>query len=251
MTKNIWPGSKEIKTSFNYDSFKLIDWNREINKQNLGKLISLNKKRFQMHLFPILVSKEFEIIDGQHRFTACKEIGCPVYYIVDGNECSFDRVHSVNIAGKRHSLKDKLEMLYKSGSPGASAVYKIHSDFDELFDISAIATLLINFGSTGSAVNDSIDNNGDVLLNYYDKTYSILSALNRSAIPERHTVRACYALARLSNINKSITPKEIIKRVDLNVIKWVNPKSVDETIRSIINCYNYGLKSENRINKGK
>lgn len=31
---------------------------------------------------PIIVTKDFYIIDGQHRFVACQELGLPIYYVV-------------------------------------------------------------------------------------------------------------------------------------------------------------------------
>lgn len=31
---------------------------------------------------PIIVSEDFRIIDGQHRFEACKELGFPIYFLV-------------------------------------------------------------------------------------------------------------------------------------------------------------------------
>jgi hypothetical protein len=246
-----FPKSPEIKTTSDYKSFKIIEWNREINKQNLDKLITLNKEKFQLHLFPILVNENMEIIDGQHRFSASKVLGSPVYYLVNGKDNSFKAVHSVNIAGKRHSLKDKLTMLAKSGDSGAVYVFNIHALFNNRFDASAIATLLINFGKTGSQVNDSIDKNGGVTVSHSEATNKVLEALDCSRIEERYTVRLCYALARISE-RESIGAKFIIKRVESNLSKWISPKSVDEAIRSIVTCYNYGLSEKNRIEiKGK
>jgi hypothetical protein len=38
-----------------------------------------------LHLRPILVNSEMEIIDGQHRFTAAKELNIPIFYEKDIN----------------------------------------------------------------------------------------------------------------------------------------------------------------------
>lgn len=248
----IFPDSPEIKVSFKYDSFKTIEWNRDLNRSNLNKLISLNKDKFQLHVFPILVTKNLEVIDGQHRLEASRVLGSPVYYIVQGNDSSFEAVHRVNIAGKTHSLKDKIEMLAKSGDAGAITAYKISSMFGDKFDISAIVTMLVKNGATGSQVGDDIDKNKMIVIKFENLTIQTLSALNKSRVPEKYTVRACYALSRVSSAsNKS--PIEIMQRVDSNISKWINPKSVDEAIRAIVTCYNYSLSEKNRIEikKGK
>jgi hypothetical protein len=40
---------------------------------------------YKYRLSPIVVDKEYRIIDGQHRFKACCMLGLPIYYIVDVN----------------------------------------------------------------------------------------------------------------------------------------------------------------------
>lgn len=64
----------------NYSKFKLLRSNRPISrglverlKQSIGK-IGYQKSR------EILINDQFEIIDGQHRFTACQELEIPVPY---------------------------------------------------------------------------------------------------------------------------------------------------------------------------
>ena len=71
-----------LKTT-DYNMFKKIKGNRIVNKSNLNAIITSMEQ--QQLVSPIMINEKFEIIDGQHRFEACKELGLPVYfYVVNG-----------------------------------------------------------------------------------------------------------------------------------------------------------------------
>jgi hypothetical protein len=240
-----FPNPPTILSTKNYDVFNFIDWNRTICKNNLLKLVNENKLNFQMHKFPILVTRDFKIIDGQHRFEASKKLGCPVYYIIDGDDFSFSKVHSVNKAGKKHSLKDKIEMLYKSGDKGAETVYNLSTMFPS-FDISTIATLLISYSRGGGQINQSIDRNGTIVIGHLSETVVLLEEITKSKIPNKFANRIAFSVSHVckeSNINPSV----LLDRVSRNIIKWIEPRSIEETIRVIKSCYNYGLSEKKRI----
>lgn len=64
-----------------YDQFKKLQGNRNINKSQVEGLIdSINKVGYQP--VPILVNEKGEIIDGQHRLEAAKHLGIHIYYVV-------------------------------------------------------------------------------------------------------------------------------------------------------------------------
>jgi hypothetical protein len=74
--------SPEVQVTTDYNKFRFIESNRE---QSRGHIETL-KKAFEENgnltaNQPILVNENMEIIDGQHRFTACMELGMPIHYI--------------------------------------------------------------------------------------------------------------------------------------------------------------------------
>lgn len=64
-----------------YNIFNFLGGNRNVNLKNANKIIISMKKNFIIN--PIIVNENYEIIDGQHRFYAEKELGLPVYYIMN------------------------------------------------------------------------------------------------------------------------------------------------------------------------
>lgn len=69
----------QVYETNDYSMFRTLDGNRHVNKLHVKRL----KESFQKSylLSPILINKNNEIIDGQHRFEAAKELGLPINYI--------------------------------------------------------------------------------------------------------------------------------------------------------------------------
>ena len=73
----------QVYKTNNYDIFKLMPNNRNVNLTHVGRL-KLSFKEMYL-ISPIIVNSRMEIIDGQHRLHAAKELNLPIYYIiVDG-----------------------------------------------------------------------------------------------------------------------------------------------------------------------
>lgn len=95
-----------LKTN-EYAIFKKHPSNREINIANLRKIkLSLASKNM-LHLRPIIVNEKYEIIDGQHRLQAAKELGLDIFYVVNENSKDFDIV-ALNNNQKRWEAEDYL-----------------------------------------------------------------------------------------------------------------------------------------------
>jgi hypothetical protein len=69
-----------IHTTKDYGQFKRLSGNRSVNKLHVDRI---KKSMSTNYLFTaILVNGNFEILDGQHRFEAIKELNLPLNYIV-------------------------------------------------------------------------------------------------------------------------------------------------------------------------
>jgi len=98
----------------NYDLFKKAMGNRPIDESNLKKIINSIKTRNLLEYRPILVSKNMEVIDGQHRLEAAKALGLDVFYIVK-EEFQPDDMHLLNHAQKGWSVDDYVNYHAKQG----------------------------------------------------------------------------------------------------------------------------------------
>lgn len=72
----------------NYNLFSYTQNNRKINGGLVNRIIDSINQIGYVKARPIIVDESFKIIDGQHRFEACKQLGLPIYYEItniDGN----------------------------------------------------------------------------------------------------------------------------------------------------------------------
>lgn len=74
----------EIKKTLDYSLFKKLDGNRDIKKRNV--LVKSIEELDLTKYSPIIVSEDFRIVDGQHRFDACQQLGKPIYFVVMPSE---------------------------------------------------------------------------------------------------------------------------------------------------------------------
>lgn len=95
-----------IYSTSEYDKFSFFDTNRVTN---ISHISSLKESMCDLGLLkaPILVNKQFQIIDGQHRFAACRELGIPVEYII-GHKYGEKEIQVLNNKSKAWSPKDYL-----------------------------------------------------------------------------------------------------------------------------------------------
>ena len=91
----------EIKTTTDYTIFNRVLGNRELDKNNLQRIkASINHIGLQM---PMLVNKVKEVIDGQHRLQAAKELKIPVSYIIS-DDTAEDNIDQLQISKKWTAL---------------------------------------------------------------------------------------------------------------------------------------------------
>lgn len=98
--------NKVYQTS-NLSMFKPIDGNRVPNLQHVRRLAE-SLRVYGMKCNPILVNEKMEVIDGQHRLIAAKEVQTFVYYIII-NGYTLSEVHTLNLNQKNWTKKDFME----------------------------------------------------------------------------------------------------------------------------------------------
>jgi len=75
-----------IRKTTNYEIFTFREDNREkIDKKHLARLVESIKSRNLLELRPIMVNEKLEIVDGQHRLLAAKQLGYEIYYQKEEN----------------------------------------------------------------------------------------------------------------------------------------------------------------------
>lgn len=97
----------KVYKTYDLSIFKSIDGNRVPNLQHIRRLTD-SLKVHGMKCNPILVNEKMEVIDGQHRLQAAKNVNTFVYYIVV-NGYKLEEVHTLNLNQKNWNKRDYMD----------------------------------------------------------------------------------------------------------------------------------------------
>lgn len=182
----------QVNQTKDYSKFKFLELNRTVDELHVKNLMKLNEERSRFHLFPIVVDKDMNIIDGQHRYTACKKSDSPVFYITDdaSTEDKFTEITKVNTATKSHGHKDIFEMLYKDNDITAVMIKSYqtvlkneHKLLINIYSLLRILTVTLKNGKafnwpSGRSVKDNMQRKELHLSRDSDYRVTILAKIN-------------------------------------------------------------------------
>lgn len=116
-----------IHKTNDYSMFKHLKENRSLDPRIVKEKIKILVTRNKMKTNPIQVTKDFYIIDGQHRFEACKLLGLDVYYIVDEDFMPMD-LQVLNNSTNKWDSKDYIKFFAEQGNKNYQDIRRICSE---------------------------------------------------------------------------------------------------------------------------
>lgn len=99
-----------------YSLFSFLDNNRSVKRSHVENLKKKIKETDMTMCYPIMVDADMRIIDGQHRFYACKELGLPIYYVVKNDVDPEQAMITLNQTSKKWEMMDWLR--YRANKNG-------------------------------------------------------------------------------------------------------------------------------------
>lgn len=113
--------------TYDYDKFKFYEHNRVPKSYaTLKKSIKENDMTSSQR---ILVDEDYYIIDGQHRFLVCKELGLPIYYSIVPNNNTTDSIKKLNIAQRIWTMENHLYHNAKTIGGRWSEMLEFHKTY--------------------------------------------------------------------------------------------------------------------------
>lgn len=136
----------QVNQTNDYNLFKSLKGNRNVNKLHVQRLKESFKSDYLMS--PIIVNQRYEIIDGQHRFNAARDLSLPINFIIC-NDYSLDEVKILNTNMKNWRKEDYLNAFCDLKHPEYLKFRNFMRQFPS-FGISASEAILT--GSLGGGV---------------------------------------------------------------------------------------------------
>lgn len=133
-----------------YEMFNIIEGNRPINASHIRKLkISMRKKYL---ISPLIVNEKFQVIDGQHRLFAIKELNLPVYFIkVFGY--TKDDIIIYNVNQKNWGMHDYFNHHISRGREEYLTLKRFMQDFD--FILPTALSIVFRISEVGATTLES------------------------------------------------------------------------------------------------
>lgn len=183
--------------------FKTVEFNRDKSKKHIRDVVKIIKKENLLHLHPILVNESMEVIDGQHRLEAAKELGLEIFYIKSA--LSYEHILSSNLIQKNASLTDVIKFYaVKDGIP--SYVF-LHNTLLSL-NLSAKGLIGLIFGSCMPALIEQIKE-GRFQIPYDDSTLNRFISAYKNFIEFSKSKRIT-PLSMFSNFNFTIAFRNLV-----------------------------------------
>lgn len=102
----------QVLTTNDYSLFKFMHGNRDVNKLHIKRLVESFQDEYL--LTPLIVNQYYEIIDGQHRYMAAKELNLPINFIIC-NDYKLKQVQLLNTNMKNWKKIDYLNTFCDLG----------------------------------------------------------------------------------------------------------------------------------------
>jgi len=213
----------------NYSKFLFSKENREIKTKTITAIKDSMTKFGFISGRPVLVTKEWVIIDGQHRFLAAKDLGIEVEYeVLEGNY--IDKMILLNSTQSNWTLEDYVNS-YASQNIDC---YRKLLKFKEKYDLNLSAAINILFST---AVRPDSIRKGEILkVNPYADRIAefIINCDTISYNKDNKFVRA------IAMVYSKLTKSQLLKLKSRLII-----------VPKLSNSTDFVVAFENIINKGK
>lgn len=233
----------EIKQTTDYSMFKMLEDNREIKDARVAKMLMLIQDCNDLHLHPIIVNKNMEVVDGQTRLAAAKLLEVPIYYMVD-EDYNSRKMISINMSQDRWSKEDFLKYWLVHGS---DEYIKLKNFMDESgFSLNVAIRWNGEGGDDMKAFKD-----GNFKLNLQPKHYRAIEATVRfmdflkdtGFKAERMYISRYFHLAcKHFFMHQKVCHDRFFDRLELCPIRFKYVSNKNDYLRQLVDIYNYDMR---------
>lgn len=234
-----------VLVSNDYEMFKTLASNRKVNNLHLRRLKA--SMQIKQLVIPIIVNEQYQIIDGQHRLQACKELELPVYFIITPG-ADMNDVHLANSVAKVWAVEDYLSSYCDMGLDD----YVIYRKFRNKYRFGHKENMLLLQGGmymrTGLQTVHQDFYQGLFRVTDLEYAYELADKIYQLEPLYSGFMRRCFVCAmNAANKNKSFDFEHFVKALGYQSRKLVDCVSTRQYLLLIEEIYNYKLGDKNRI----
>lgn len=235
-----------IQSTTDYDQFTTLDTNRNVSQVHVNQLkTSIEETGNLTKVTPILVNGRYQVIDGQHRLEAIKQLGLPIYYtVVEGTTIETSR--AMNSLHRNWAPADYAKSYAESGNVEYQTYWKLREDFPQ-FNHSIILTYSYPTITTFKGIG-IVFRNGDYAVQDEATTRKMLDQLEEIDARITFNVGRTFAQAVLLMMNlDGYDHKRFLSKLDTLAANVHSFSTVGDSLRNLEDVYNHNLMPANRL----
>lgn len=225
-----------------YSMFKRLEGNRKIPKSRINKIIASIQKVGYVQS-PVVVNEKMEVVDGQGRIEALKELGLPVDYIIVKG-IGIEECRAMNINQENWKLIDHIHSYAETGNES----YIFFENLIKLYK--NIGIKVINQAITGLACfdGDKIKNgrfvctkedyeNAQKVLDYESRFIAIVKKIQGQADYIYMAIGFCF-------YHKDIENERLFEKLSEKYDRLIPPANMEQALDELSKIYNDRLRGE-------
>ena len=110
MNKQKETSMEQVQQTKDYNLFKILSGNRPIDSYHLKKLKKSIETNNHLNLHPIIINDRYEVIDGQHRLEAAKQLQCEIFYI-KSSKVDDEHLIDCNVNQKQFDVENYIDFF--------------------------------------------------------------------------------------------------------------------------------------------
>ena len=244
----------EIMETTNYEMFKRMVGNRSVGKDRVKDLMTSIKK-IGWICIPVIVNSKMEIVEGQSRFEALKNLGLPIEYIID-DKANLDACRVLNEYNTKWKTTDYIGSFAETGEEN----YKRVKYLMDYYDVPLSVIISAKNSKTGQGKNGGRDfkRMRDGKLEFTESDYIYVSrvmniykkykkAFDRFGGRSNTKDNVIFYLIQYGDRGGRIDHDRVIESLMTCDPQTIYNTGFDRLLESVQNAYNFNKAKKNRI----
>ena len=228
------------------DLFHFFSHNRPIDPNHVTALVKSIRRVNKLDSYPIRVTGSGDVIDGQHRLVACRELAVPIYYTIEEeDDFSLEEMSAINSATKPWRMADYLRHYAERGFPEYVKLRRYLGDAGVITVATAAHLMHAGEGTTTDAFKS-----GGFKMDRSKRPAVLVVLLNefsRAAVECYDARSFIYAVWRMISQEKYDHEYFLEKKIPLSRAMLSKARNVEEYGQQLYDLYNYRLSGASRI----
>lgn len=248
---------EKIEKTKDYDMFQVNLFNRPIIQKHVQDLVDSISKNNYLKYRPIVVNSKFEVLDGQHRLEAARELKTPIYFQIS-DDFKDESIITLNNVERKWRYEDYLNFFCQKGVPK----YLELQDIMKKYDLSLNRLFLwISLGNQNSSMrslfktghfNIPIEEKVINGIQLYQQCIEIMKESNYRPHSVYYTAAFTNAMREML-LNPLIDHKRFIDRMRKYCHKIRAHSRTKDFVEDLVMVYNFQMRTEKVVivNRGE